>query len=390
VNKANVVNIDRLSPREMERLLMARFRDILGEVFPQSALEISAPPARSLGIAFVAGVKLPAGPHLEFLVECKSQPRPSQVPEAPGGTRDTDVPSVAVEREFAKNHTLKRVRSWVLAAPFVSPRLAEVCWDRGWGWFDLAGNCRLSLPGLLYVERKGNPPVHQSARAEANLGTPEAARVLRALLNSEPAALCWKSQRDLQKATEPAVSLGLVNKIVSHLRSEGHLANDGADGLRVVDPEKLLLAWRDAYRPDRLVRAEWFTLLKAPEIEKAMRELNRGGETRIAWAAFSAAERQAPMVRQPKYWLMASEAQTEWIHATLKATPVESGANLILLVAPDPGYLAAAKEEDRAGPCTHPLQTFLDTWHAGGRGQEAAQAVLERRLRPSWERLTAP
>jgi hypothetical protein len=184
--------------------------------------------------------------------------------------------------------------------------------------------------------------------------------------------------------------LGLVNKIVSHLRSEGHLANDGADGLRVVDPEKLLLAWRDAYRPDRLVRAEWFTLLKAPEIEKAMRELNRGGETRIAWAAFSAAERQAPMVRQPKYWLMASEAQTEWLRATLKATPVESGANLILLVAPDRGFLAAAKEEDRAGPCTHPLQTFLDTWHAGGRGQEAAQAVLERRLRPSWEKLTAP
>lgn len=384
MNEAIKVNIDRLPPRERARLFMDRLRLLLSEVFPHSEIKFLGSPARDLGIDFVAMVQVPDGPSLEFLVECKSQPRPSQV-------RYSDVPAVPTVRDFdKKTHAVQRSRSWVFAAPFVSPRLAEVCWDRGWSWFDLAGNCRIGVPGLLYLDRKGNQPVHRWSRPDANLGTAEAAQVLRALLKPEHKAVRWVSQRDLQQATEPGVSLGLVNKIVTHLRGEGYLADDGKDGLRVIDPEKLLLAWRDAYRFDRVPRSEWFTLLKAPDIEKAMREVNPGNEVHVAWAAFSAAERQAPMVRQLKYWLMASEEHVGLVRDALKAKPVETGSNLALLIAPDGGYLAGAGEEDQAGPCTHPLQTYVDTWHAGGRGQEAAEAVLERRLRPAWKKITTP
>lgn len=390
MNDAIKVNVAQLPPREVERHFIKRFRELLLEVFPKSEVEISGPPSPDLGIDFIARTQAPGGPALEFLVECKSQPRPSLVPPSPGGPRGADIPAVSINREFDKDHSLRHVRSWVYAAPFVSPRLAEVCWDRGWGWFDLAGNCRISIPGLLYLDRKGNQPVHRSSRPDANLGTPEAAQVLRALLKSEHEAARWRTQRDLQEATAPGVSLGLVNKVVAHLRNEGHLSAGGRDGLRVVDPEKLLFAWRDAYRFDRIPRFEMFTLLKAAEIDNAMRELNIGHETRLVWAAFSAAERQAPMVRQLKYWLMASGDHVDWVRDALKAKSVETGANLTLLMAPDRGYLADAKDEDRAGPCTHPLQTYLDTWHAGGRGEEAAQAVLDRRLKPSWEKITTP
>jgi hypothetical protein len=390
VNKPPYMNIDRLPPHEVERLFMDKLHALLTEVFPTSAVEINAPPTSDLGIDFIVGAQSPSGPRFEFLVECKTQPRPSQVPEAPGGHRDPDMPSVAIERKFNKDHTLNSVRSWVFAAPFVSPRLAEVCWDRGWGWFDLAGNCRINIPGLLQIDRRGNQPVHRVSRPDANLGSPEAARIMRALLSPEHESVPWTSQRNLQKATEPRVSIGLVNKVVTHLRNEGQLSADGKDGLRVIDPEKLLIAWRGAYRFDRIRRSEWFTLLKAPEIEKAMREANVGGETCLAWASFSAAERQAPMVRQPKFWLMALEYHADFIREALKATPVEMGANLTLLIAPDRGYLSGAEDEHQSGLCTHPLQTYLDTWHSGGRGQEAAQAVLERRLKPSWEKILAP
>jgi Transcriptional regulator, AbiEi antitoxin, Type IV TA system len=390
MNEAFKVNIAQLPPREMERLLMNRFRELLLEIFPKSEVQIFSPPSPDLGIDFIARTKAPGGPTLEFLVECKSQPRPSQVPPSPGGPRESDIPAVSINREFNEDHSLRKVRTWVFAVPFVSPRLAEVCWDRGWGWFDLAGNCRISIPGLLYLDRKGNQPVHRSSRPDANLGTPEAAQVLRALLKFEHEAVRWRTQRELQEATSPGVSLGLVNKVVAHLRSEGHLTADGTDGLRIVDPEKLLLAWRDAYRFDRIRRIELFTLLKASEIENAMRELNIGNATRLAWASFSAAERQAPMVRQLKYWLMASDDHVDWVRDVLKAKSVETGSNLTILLAPDCGYLADAKDEDHAGVCTHPLQTYLDTWHAGGRGEEAAQAVLERRLKPSWKNITSP
>jgi hypothetical protein len=380
VNNANTMNIDRMPPREVEGLFIARFRELISEAIPKSEVEI-VPQAPNAGVDFIVRAKAPSGPEFEFLIECKLNPRPSLM---------ASLPAVSVERVFNQDGTVRRARLWVFAAPFVSPRLAEVCWDRNWGWFDLAGNYRIGVPGLLYLDCKGNQPVHRASRPEANLGSPEAARILRALLMNDAKAVRWASQRALQEATEPEVSLGLVNKIVSHLRGEGHLAADGKEGIRVVDPEKLLFAWRDAYRFDRVPRAEWFTLLKGSDIEKALREMNREHAPCVAWAAFSAAERQAPMVRQPKFWLIALDDQVDRLREALQAKPVESGSNLTVLVAPDRGYLAGAKDEDNAGVCTHPLQTYVDTWHAGGRGEEAAQAVLDRRLKPSWKHTVAP
>lgn len=386
MNEGHKVNIDELPPREVERLLMERFETLLAEVFGKSNVTVLGPP--NPNVDFVAFAKTPNGAELQFLVECKAHPRPSQVPQAPDSLINGDVPSAPVERRFNPDGTVRSARSWIFGAPFVSPRLGEVCWDRGWGWFDLAGNCRVTVPNLLYLDRKGNVPIHRLARPDANLGTPEAARVLRALLTpSRP--LRWDSQRDLQQAIEPAVSLGLVHKVVAHLRQEGFLATDGADGLRVVDPERLLLSWRDAYRSDRLRRFDWFTLLKPAEIEKVIREVNLDHPPNLAWASFSAAERLEPMVRQPKYWLMAADESPEVLRKALHAESVEVGSNLTLLIAPDRGYLSQADHEASFAACTSPLQTYLDTWHAGGRGQEAADAILERRLRPAWKKFSA-
>lgn len=60
--------------------------------------------------------------------------------------------------------------------PRVSRRMAALCQDHGWSWYDLAGNCHLEIPGVLLIERSG-----------ANLSTPAAARVVRALLAPENA-----------------------------------------------------------------------------------------------------------------------------------------------------------------------------------------------------------
>jgi hypothetical protein len=35
-------------------------------------------------------------------------------------------------------------------------------------------------------------------------------------------------------------------------------------------------------------------------------------------------------------------------------------------------------------PCTNPVQTYVDLVKAGGRGEEAAEAILEQRLKPAW------
>jgi hypothetical protein len=65
-------------------------------------------------------------------------------------------------------------------------------------------------------------------------------------------------------------------------------------GFRLRDPLKLLFAWRDAYRFDRHERRGYFTLLQGNKLRDALAnlDLETGGFT--AYAAFSAADFQAP------------------------------------------------------------------------------------------------
>ncbi len=306
---------------------------------------------------------------VELWVVCKAEIRPSQLPLL-DGMRE------ALEQQG------NQIRVPVLAVRHVSPRLADMCAKHGWSWFDLAGNCKINVPGHIYLERSGNKPVAGKKISGANLGSDSSASVLRALMMTKHDGF-W-SQRELQAACKPSVSLGLVNKVVRHLRDEGYLVEDKQGGYALKDAEKLLQAWRDTYRFDRVKQIRCFTLLRADEMEKRLVALNRNDEIRVALASFSAAEIQAPAVRQAKKWLAVLESSVEDVMRALEAKPVDSGDNVVLLVSADGGMLVEAEERGEKLACTHPIQTWLDVSNQAGRGQEAAEAILEQRLKPEW------
>jgi hypothetical protein len=81
--------------------------------------------------------------------------------------------------------------------PFVTPRLADLCQQRGWSWYDLAGNCLIDVPNAIHLERHGCAPVHSRPRPAANLSTPEAGRIIRALLAPENGGRKW-TQRGME------------------------------------------------------------------------------------------------------------------------------------------------------------------------------------------------
>ena len=104
-----------------------------------------------------------------------------------------------------------------------------------------------------------------------------------------------------------------------------------------------------------------------------------------AYAGFSAAEFQAPHVRQPKTWLFIGAEWEDEFREAVEAKPVDSGENLIVLVPDDDGvfYLQEGAAERLAG--TNPVQTYVDLGHCGNRGEEAAEALLEQNLKPAWK-----
>jgi hypothetical protein len=272
----------------------------------------------------------------------------------------------------------------VLALPFVSPRVAELCAEHGWSWYDLAGNHRIDVPGVLQLQHTGNVPVHKLPRPTANLSTAEAGRVIRALLALENLGTRW-TQREMQKHCQPNVSLGLVNKVVRYLRDEAFIEELTDGGFQLCDPQKLLLAWRDAYRFERHERRGYFSLLQGKRLHEALTKLgvNTGGFA--AYAAFSAADLQAPHVRQPKTWLYVHEREITRFEKLVEAKTVDSGENIVVLIPDDDGvfYLPdGGTMGERRMACTNVVQTFVDLSHCGGRGVEAAEALLKQRLQP--------
>ena len=322
---------------------------------------------------WLATCKAPKGPTVELWIDVRQEPRPAH------------FPYVNVEREFDDSGA-KTVRARVFGAPWLSPRMRELCEKHGWSWYDLAGNCRISVPGVLHVERTGKEPIHRQPKQGANLGTREAGRVVRALLAPHYTGMTW-TQRSMQMNCEPNVSLGLVNKVVQYLREEAYLESLPNGGFRVIDPIKLLFAWRETYRFDQHRRLGYFTLLQGKQLRQKLAELDAYTGGFAAYAAFSAADFQAPHVRQTKTWLYVAGRELARFAEMTEAKPVDTGENLVVLEPADDGVFFQADGgttgEDRLR-CMNLVQTYIDLWHGGGRGKEAAEALLEQRLKPVW------
>jgi hypothetical protein len=367
------MNAQPISSLELEKALAAKLEELLRAVSWLDGWQIQRVDSRvDEGADMRASVPLPGGGTATLFVVCQRELRPGSFGKL-------------LEKKFSPTPK-KSVVVPVLAQPWVSPRLAAICEEHGWSWFDLAGNCRLDVPGLLQIHHNGNKPTDKRPRPTANLSTREAGRVIRALLMPEHAGMRW-TQREMQLCCQPKVSLGLVNKVIRYLRDEAFIEVGGDGGFRLVDPMKLLLAWRDAYRFDRHQRRGFFTLLQGKKLRDALTlfGLRTGGFA--AYAAFSAADFQAPHVRQPKTWLYVREQDISLFEELIEAKQVDSGENLVVLIADDDGifYLGdgGTVGENRM-ICTHAVQTYVDLSQCGGRGEEAADALLSQYLRPEW------
>lgn len=370
-----------LSGASLEKALADKLREMLGSIpwLENWKVERTLAVFKSdAGFDMTAVLPLPGGTTAELQVECKSDPRPSQ------------FPYIDITHYYQPKN---KPQVFVFAAPYISPRMADICWNHNWSWFDLAGNCRLSVPGILYIERTGKAPVHERPRPTANLSTPEAGRVIRALLAPENAGIRW-TQRYMEQhfgqleKPIPEPSLGLINKVVRHLRDEAFIELGEDGGFRLSDPLKLLFAWRDAYRFERHERRGYFTLLQGKKLRDALASLDSQTGGFALYAAFSAAEFQAPHVRQPKTWLYVREQELSKFEKLVEAKPVDSGENLVVLIPDDDGVYysgdGGTMGENRMA-CTNAVQTYVDLWNCGGRGEEAAEALLEQRLKPEWK-----
>lgn len=263
----------------------------------------------------------------------------------------------------------------VLIAPFISSRSAEICAEEKIGHVDLSGNCLLSF-GQIYVERKGSPNLFAEKRDLRSLYSPKAERVLRVLL-ANPQGL-WKLQK---LAEEGDVSLGQVSK-VKKILSDREWVEPEHGRIQLIKPIELLTEWAANYDPKRSMVRDFYTLKKPYEFEADLAELCSQKGIEYALTGFSAAMRIAPAVRYQRVMAYVNLPHED-LAPLMGLKEVPSGANVSLIRPYDQGVFYGARALDEVWLAS-PVQVYLDLFGIKGRGEEAAQVILDEVIRPLW------
>ncbi len=267
----------------------------------------------------------------------------------------------------------------VFIAPYISEDAAAVCTEYDVGHLDFSGNCRL-LFDHVYIRRQGYPNTSIRRRDLRSLYSPKAERILRVLVNAGRRS--WKTQ---ELAEEAGVSLGQVANVKTLLAEREWIEID-KNGLAMRSFEggilPLLNEWSSNYRSERNTELDFYSMKTVPEIEASLTEASRKLDRTIGFTGFSGASRLAPAVRYQKITAYIL-GETAPLAAASGLKPVNSGANVTLLTPYDEGTLYGTREIDHA-PIVSPVQLYLDLQQTKGRGQEAAAAILEEVIRPSW------
>lgn len=263
----------------------------------------------------------------------------------------------------------------VFVAPYLSPRAAQILKEQGIGYLDLSGNCRLCFEGV-YVEREGRPNKYAAKRDLRSLFSPKATRILRVLL-----ARPRKAWRVAELAQEAGVSLGQVSNVKKLLEDREWVRRDKG-GIVLAKPEELLTEWAENYTyRDNQVR-DCYSMKPGPEIEATLAAVCGREAVKYALTSFSGAARYAPTVRFQRVLAYVDEL-TEGIEKEVGLKEVTSGANVSLLIPYDEGVYYASEEFEGIRVAS-PVQIYLDLMSYRGRGEEAANTLLERIIRPLW------
>lgn len=281
----------------------------------------------------------------------------------------------AADRLYSVIHRTLPGAYGVVLAPYVSPDSAAVCAEHGVGFVDLQGNCLLSL-GSVYIRREGRPCGRAEKRSLRSLYSPRSERILRVLL-TDPGKP-WRLQ---ELATAAQVSLGQTHNVKTLLFNREWI-EPASGGLRLSEPERLLREWADHYDFDRSRKQTFHSLAEPGEVEALLAEVCTREGIPYAFTGYSGAARVAPHVRYQRVHMYVPPEKLAAVADLTQLKPVSSGANVVLITPYDDGVYHGV--QDRQGCVVSPVQLYLDLRALTGRGEDAAEFLMDTVLRKQW------
>ncbi len=302
-----------------------------------------------------------SGKPVKFLIEIKSQGEPRLVRMA-----------VAQLKDYLRD---AKDSYGILVAPFLSDASRQICREAGVGCIDLAGNAFLSFRNI-FVDISGKPNPFPVSRLSKSVFSPKSSRVLRVLL-ADPSKR-WYVE-DLSRET--GISIGLTSRVKQSLLSMEWIKEENKSFF-LVKPEEALSQWVSNYTYEKNTAASFYSGLTEDELEAAIaKECEKRG-VRYGLALFSGARKVAPFVRFMRFFSYI-EGNIEDVAEALQFKKVDTGANVTLLQPYDEGVFYGLQSINGVNVVSD-IQLYLDLKGYKGRGEEAAQAIFEKRIKPKW------
>lgn len=304
---------------------------------------------------------LVSGKPAKFIVEVKSQGEPRLIRMA-----------VVQIKNYLKN--LKDAYG-IIVAPYVSDASRQICKEAGIGCADLAGNAFLSFKNI-FIDRSGRPNPFIVARLSKSVFFPKSSRILRVLL-SDPSKRWYVEAL----SREAGISIGLTSRVKQALLSEEWIKEENKS-FYLVKPEEVLNQWFNNYSYEKNRSFSFYSGLSEEQLEAAIKKECEKRKYRYGLALFSGARKVAPFVRFMRFFSYI-EGDIEDIAKALQLKKIESGANVTLLQPYDEGVFYGLQDINGINVVAD-IQLCLDLKSYKGRGEEAAQAIFEQRIRPRW------
>ena len=261
----------------------------------------------------------------------------------------------------------------LLAVPYMGEAGRNYCEQNGVSWLDLSGNARIVAPGIFYQDLGHPNRFRRPGRPESAFG-PRGSRIARQLLMNPEAQVRQRSLADVTGLNE-----GHVSRIIGKLVDTG-LVERADEGIRVVDADLLLDAWREEYRFDRHTVIPGHVAARSG-IELVHSLAGKLSEFEVPYAVTGLAAA----------WLWTKHAGFRISTMYLSGFPSTAllsdlgfrdaprGANTWLVVPNDQGVFHGSSQLEGIR-CIHPVQVYLDLAGHPERSQEAADELRSRLL----------
>ncbi|MCR5103976.1 MAG: hypothetical protein K6B68_05910 [Eubacterium sp.] len=263
----------------------------------------------------------------------------------------------------------------VIIAPYISEQTSCICKDAGVGYMDLAGNCFISFD-CFYIDIKGNKNENVSKRGLKSIyerSSVVSSVILRIML--EDVNKVWK-MKDLAEAA--GCSIGQVAKVKEFLLKQTYIEKT-SNGIRIVEPSALMSDWAKVYDNNSEEKISCYSLDSVSTLEAKLAKMKTDIGVESILTGFSGGSRYQPVVRYQKVHAYIDYMNIEKAIDYLGLKKVETGANVILMLAYNDCVKQGAKLQ-KGNMVASPVQLYLDCMSIKGRGEEMAEAILEREI----------